>query len=87
MRKTLIKYFYHVSKWLGLFHLSRLLTGNGIRILGYHGFTMVDEEKFVPGLFIDPAEFERRLDFLSEKKFAVLPLDEALTRLVDGNLP
>lgn len=87
LRKSLIKYFYIISKWLGLFHLSRLLTRNGIRILGYHGFTIIDEEKFVPGLFIDPALFERRLDFLTNKKFPVLRLDDALKRLSDGTLP
>lgn len=87
LRKFLIRSFYFVMKALGLFHLSRKMTKDGIRILGYHGFTMVDEEKFVPGLFISPQAFEQRLRYLADKKFPVLSLQEADKRRANGTLP
>lgn len=87
LRKRLIRSFYFVMKCLGLFHLSRTLTRDGIRILGYHGFRMIDEDKFVPGLFIDPEVFERRLNYLRDKKYPVLSLQEAEERRLNGTLP
>ncbi len=77
----------HVSKWLGLFSVARLLSPPGVRILCYHGFAMDDEASFRPKLFIRPSTFERRLRFLSQKRFGVLDLEEALNRLSAGTLP
>jgi peptidoglycan/xylan/chitin deacetylase (PgdA/CDA1 family) len=75
------------AKALGLFALARRLMRGKIRILCYHGFTLKDEHRFIPGLFIAPEEFERRLDYLERAGYAVLPLDEACERLKAGTLP
>ena len=79
--------FLYFSKWMGLFYVSRYITRQGLRILCYHGFSLTDESRFRPQLFIDPATFRNRLRFLSRKEFSVLKLDQALDRLVQGNLP
>ena len=77
----------HISKRLGLFSLARLLSPSGLRILCYHGFAMDDEADFRPKLFISPKTFERRLRFLSEKRFPVLDLQDAIDKLSAGTLP
>jgi peptidoglycan/xylan/chitin deacetylase (PgdA/CDA1 family) len=77
----------HIGKRLGLFSLARLLSPPGLRILCYHGFAMDDEADFRPKLFISPETFERRLRFLSEKRFPVLDLQDAIDKLSDGTLP
>ena len=66
MMRSLKRLFCLASKALGLFYLSRRLTKNGLRILCYHGFALTDESEFRPGLFLRPAEFERRMQFLTE---------------------
>lgn len=86
-RKSLIRAVYSVARTLGLFRVARHLTRDGMRILCYHGFTLADEDRFVPGLFIDPGEFERRLRYLASRKFPVLSLQEAMERRKDGTLP
>jgi hypothetical protein len=77
----------HISKRLGLFSLARLLGPPGLRILCYHGFAMDDEADFRPKLFISPETFERRLRFLSEGRFPVLDLQDAIDKLSAGTLP
>lgn len=79
--------FYHVCKWLGLFHLSRRFTRRGLRILGYHGFVLADEGDFRGAIFMRPETFARRLDYLQSRGYPVLPLGEALERLERGDLP
>ncbi|MGH7744719.1 MAG: polysaccharide deacetylase family protein [Candidatus Dormibacteria bacterium] len=56
-------------------------------ILGYHGFSQMDEHLWRPGLFMPPTLFVRRLEAISSMGCAVLPLDEALTRLQTNSLP
>ncbi|MGH9708571.1 MAG: polysaccharide deacetylase family protein [Candidatus Acidiferrales bacterium] len=56
-------------------------------ILGYHGFSQLDEHLWRPGLFMPPAMFVRRLESISRMGCNVLPLDEALTRLQMNSLP
>lgn len=68
----------HLSKWCGLFRLSRFLTRRGVRILCYHGFAHTDETDFRPSLFITLATFERRLRSLAESRYSVVSLDSAL---------
>jgi peptidoglycan/xylan/chitin deacetylase (PgdA/CDA1 family) len=75
------------SKWLGLFHLARQLTRNGLRILCYHGFELDDEAQFRPNLFISPRKFRERIATVLRHRFPVLGLDEALTHLGNGTLP
>ena len=56
-------------------------------ILGYHGFSQLDEHLWRPGLFMPPSMFVRRLESISRMGCTVLPLDEALTRLQMNSLP
>ena len=56
-------------------------------ILGYHGFSQMDEHLWRPGLFMPPSMFVRRLESISRMGCTVLPLDEALTRLQTNSLP
>ncbi len=79
--------FLYLSKWCGLFHLARYITRKHLRILCYHGFVLADEDCFRPGLFIKPATLYERMKFLSRKGFPVLPLDQALTRLEQADIP
>jgi peptidoglycan/xylan/chitin deacetylase (PgdA/CDA1 family) len=76
-----------VSKYLGLFWLTRHLTRHGLRILCYHGASLGDEHAFQRELFMSPKVFERRLRYLKDKGFVVLLLDEAVERLRRGTLP
>lgn len=77
----------HVCKWLGLFHLSLVLTRRELRILCYHGFAGDDEASFRPRLFITAKTFEQRMKFLAKKRFRVLPLGQALTLMEKAELP
>jgi peptidoglycan/xylan/chitin deacetylase (PgdA/CDA1 family) len=78
---------FHVARAVGLFRLTRRLTRKGLRILCYHGVAMDDEAQFSPHTFITPETLRERLDFLAEKKYPVLGLEEAVTRLKKGDLP
>ncbi len=77
----------HLSRWFGLFHVARRVTGQGLRILCYHGFALSDESRFRPKLFIRPSTFEKRMKYLSGRAGPVIGLDEALNLLEGGNLP
>jgi len=65
------------SKW----RRERLL------ILCYHGTSVEDEHQWRPGLFMPPKQLEQRLDLLAGAGYRVLPLGEALRRLLDNDLP
>jgi peptidoglycan/xylan/chitin deacetylase (PgdA/CDA1 family) len=56
-------------------------------ILCYHGISQEDEHLWRPGLYLEPARLEQRLDFLRQGQYNVLPLGEALTRLRAKDLP
>ncbi|HZD40737.1 MAG TPA: hypothetical protein VE131_08460, partial [Terriglobales bacterium] len=77
----------HISKWMGLFGLSRLLTRQDLRILCFHGAALADESSFRPGLFTTAAKFEARLAYLVKRGYPVIPLDEALAGRHNGGLP
>jgi len=79
--------FLRVSKTLGLFRLARRITSRGLRILCYHSVALENEYTFLPKMFVSPQTFERRLSFLADQAFPVLPLDEAVRRLRQGTLP
>ena len=78
---------YRAARGTGLFHLARRRTQNGLRILCYHGIAHDDEHRFEPFLFMRLDTFARRLAILAERRFPVLPLDEAVRRLKEGSLP
>ena len=87
MRRSLIILIYRISKAIGLFHIARHLTKDGLRILCYHGFSLDNEEAFRPGLFMRPADFARRMDFLARNGFPVLSLATAVEQMDGGKLP
>ncbi len=75
-----------MSKWLGLFAISRLLTRKGLRILCYHGIWM-GEKHFSDFLFMSPGKFRQRIAWLKQSPYPVIPLGEAIERLKQGTLP
>lgn len=75
------------ARSLGAFHLARWLTRHQLRVLCYHGAALVDEHAFRGGLFISPARFRRRLDYLARARYPVLELGAAVVKLRDGSLP
>ena len=87
MTRTMRLFTLYLARLLGLFALARWLTRSDLRILCYHGASLVDEHEYQPGLFITAATFRQRLRLLAAKRYPVLPLEEALTRLQAGNLP
>jgi peptidoglycan/xylan/chitin deacetylase (PgdA/CDA1 family) len=72
-----------ISGWVGesAWRRHRLL------IVAFHGIALNDEHHWNPGLYISPAQFERRLALLRTANCTVLPLGEAVARLYRGNLP
>jgi peptidoglycan/xylan/chitin deacetylase (PgdA/CDA1 family) len=78
---------FNLCKWIGLFRLARRMTRNGLRILCYHGFSMIDESRFSPRTFIEPGTFKKRMLFIRHKGFPVLSLEEALKAFDNGTLP
>jgi peptidoglycan/xylan/chitin deacetylase (PgdA/CDA1 family) len=56
-------------------------------ILCYHGIALEDECRWRPALFLEAALLRRRLEHLQEMRCTVLPLDEALKRLQERDLP
>jgi peptidoglycan/xylan/chitin deacetylase (PgdA/CDA1 family) len=64
---------------------SRLARGR-LQILCYHGFAFDDEHRFRAKLFMTGRCFEQRMQWLARRRFAVLPLGEALDRLAGGRL-
>ncbi len=87
MREGIKKLIYWTAKMLGLFHLARWLTQDGLRILCYHGLAMCDEAQFRPSVFILPDVFRQRMAYLAKKGYRVLGLEEALGRLDRADLP
>jgi peptidoglycan/xylan/chitin deacetylase (PgdA/CDA1 family) len=77
----------HASKGLGLFHLARRLTRDGLRILCYHAFAFEDESSFRARMFLRPETFQKRLEFLKKHGVPVLPLEQALDLLDQDRLP
>jgi len=65
----------------GLSRLARGLTGQGIRILAYHGFCEADEADFQPMLFMRAATFRTRMQRLVAGGHRVVSLAEAVARL------
>ncbi len=78
---------YTVAKWTGCFRISRWLTRRRVTILCYHAFQYGDEAAFRPVLFMDPALFARRLEYLVKHGYEVIDLERAVPGLADGSLP
>ena len=76
--------FVHQQGWL---HKLPSLNGHSLRILCYHGFSMIDEHEWEPFTFMSEDVFRGRLQLLKDGGFNVLPLSEALERLANQTLP
>ena len=72
---------YFAARTAGLFALCRLLTRSRIRILGYHGACLGDEDNYNPFLFLSAETFRRRIDWLLKKGFNVISLEQAVDAL------
>ena len=68
---------FYAARACGLFALSRRIYRHKVRILCYHGFTLHNEHQFVPGLFIEPEVFRRRLHYLQTRGYRVQRLGDA----------
>jgi peptidoglycan/xylan/chitin deacetylase (PgdA/CDA1 family) len=78
---------FRIAKYMGCFFLTRLMYRKRIRFLCYHGFTLDNESKFLPKLFIDPEVFSERMCYLKEKGYNVITLDKAVEALRTGAIP
>lgn len=78
-----------VMRAAGLFDWSRERRWRRERlaILCYHSLARHDEHEWAPALFISPAHFERRLQWLAEKRYNVIPLSEGLELMSRDELP
>lgn len=74
----------YVIRAIGGFALATLLTRKRLRILCYHGFSVGDEFKYLPLMFMRAETFERRLRILKRRGITVIPLPEAVRRLSGG---
>ncbi len=71
----------------GLFALSRRASRRSLRILAYHGLWTTPGYQYGDHLFMTPEQFERRMIWLRNSRFPILPLAEAVQRLDYGSLP
>jgi peptidoglycan/xylan/chitin deacetylase (PgdA/CDA1 family) len=85
--RTIIRSALIVARSLGLFQIARYLTRDGLRIICYHGFAIAEEYKFRSRLFIRGELFRRRIEYLRQKRYPILPLGEAVEALSDDRLP
>ncbi|HTE96943.1 MAG TPA: polysaccharide deacetylase family protein [Bradyrhizobium sp.] len=76
-------------KQLGAFNLclGSAWRRQRLLILCYHGISLDDEHQWNPGLYMQGADFEARLELLAKGGFVVLALDEAIERLYKHDLP
>lgn len=76
-----------LARAAGLGALARRATSSRLRILCYHGLWVTPGHQFGDCTFISPEQFERRMARLKRSGLPVLPLGEAVDRLVEGSLP
>src|SRR5271170_7212265 len=70
-----------------LFAVSRWVSRKSLHILAYHGLWTTPGYQYGDRLFMTPEQFARRMSWLRNSRYPVLPLDEAVQRLEDGSLP
>ena len=87
LSRSTIRVFLYIMRALGAFQLARYITRRGLRIVCYHGFALGDEYNFRSTLFITGDLFRRRIAYLQDKGYPILPLGEALEALYARRLP
>ena len=60
---------------------------NRLLILSYHGISLSDEHEWNPALYMKPSLLARRLELVRKSGCTVLPLEAAIRRLYEGDLP
>jgi peptidoglycan/xylan/chitin deacetylase (PgdA/CDA1 family) len=78
MQKKIKLSLLRAAKRIGLFWLCRLKYRKHTRVLCYHGFAYLDEHKFRPKLFMQPATFAKRLEWLAQSPYRVVSLDDVI---------
>lgn len=76
-----------ILKSAGAFRLANRATRSKLRILCYHGLWLGGTPQYGDCLYMQPQQFEGRMEWLARSAYPVLPLDEAIGRLDDGSLP
>jgi peptidoglycan/xylan/chitin deacetylase (PgdA/CDA1 family) len=76
----------HGARLLGVFALAQLLTRKRLRILCYHGFSIVDEHEVMPLVFMRRETFERRMQILKRRRIPVISLADAVNKLKAGKV-
>jgi peptidoglycan/xylan/chitin deacetylase (PgdA/CDA1 family) len=69
------------AKAAGGFAIASYLARKGVRILCYHGFSLDDEHRFRPKLFITAKTFEQRLRWLQGQGYEPVSLQTAIARI------
>jgi len=85
-RTRLRRGFFYAARAIGIFALARHLTSRWVRILCYHGASIGDQHEFLPGLFMRPETFERRLRTLAAGKWRIVELDTALADMANNRV-
>src|SRR6201990_1422674 len=85
--RPIIRFALYLMKFLGLFRLARHITRRGLRIICYHGFAVAEEYKYRSTLFIRDELFRKRIGYLKDSGYPILPLRDALDALAAGRLP
>ena len=80
MKKLKLR-FLHAAKSLGGFALARHFTGNGVRILCYHGIWLGRDSFPGDAMFMRAETFRNRLDTIRRLGYPVVPLDTAVAAL------
>ncbi len=87
IRGSLKRLVLYAGKVTGGLRLCREMTARGLRILCYHGVSLLDEHEFQGKLFMRPELFRRRMEWLIARGFQILPLAKAVEDLYRGTLP
>jgi len=75
-----------IACWGGLSVVAKMVTASHLRILCYHGLWVTPGYKFGDCSFMGPDQFDRRMAALRRSGMDVLPLGDAVDRLVEGRL-
>ena len=75
------KIILYCCKYIGLFILAEIVTKNKLRILCYHNISAYDEYKFRPLLHIKVGNFKKRIQYLLNKKYKFISLEEGLASI------
>lgn len=87
MYQEIKKALLHILKLCGAFCISRWLTRNKLRILCYHGFSISDQYRFRPKLFITVETLAARLTYLHNRHFTFLDIAGFDTYINGSSIP